>query len=274
MDVLLLLGLLGIGLLAGVMGTVFGVGGGIIIVPAMTVIIGLSAQEAAAVSLMGIAASSSYAASYFIAEEMVNVRLGMIILVPTVLGSIVGASLALELPEWIILALLAAVMAYSGIYMLRKPERLSAPPKGEKSQMVYRNRCEVGGPYREYQANRAGSSLAIGGVNGAIAGLTGIGGGSINVPLMNIWMGVPMKVSTSTSSFIISITSMSGALVYYLNGTLLPLVAGAVCLGMLGGSMLGARLARRIDGRSLRSQFAVFMFIMGAVSLLKAGGIL
>ena len=274
MDPGFLLGLFLIGLVAGTIGTIFGVGGGVMVVPALTILYSLTAQEAAAISLVGIAASSSYAASYFISEEVVNIRLGMILLVPTVMGSLIGASLALNVQEWILLCLLAAVMTYSGLYMIRNPERLSSPPRDSRVKMTYRNRTEIGGVYREYTVNHPHSSLAVGGISGALSSLTGIGGGSINVPLMNIWMGVPMKVSTSTSSFIISITSMSGALIYYLNGVLLPIVAASVTLGMLAGSYLGSHSTRYINGYALRRHFSVFMFVMAVVAVLKAGGYL
>lgn len=274
MDAGTLMGLLLIGLLAGTIGTVFGVGGGVMVVPALTILYGLSAQEAAAISLVGIAASSSYAASFYISHDLVNVHLGMLLLVPTVAGSLIGAMIAMDIQEWVLLGLLAAVMVYSGLYMIRTPERLSSAPKQSRIRLVYRNHTDIGGEEKEYTVDRLIPSLGMGGISGALSSMTGIGGGSINVPMMNIWMGVPIKVSTSTSSFIISITSMAGAAIYYVNGTLLPLIAATVALGMVTGSYLGAHSSRHIKGHALRRYFSLFMFAMAAVSLLKAGGLL
>lgn len=274
MEMVFLLGLVLTGVLAGIVGSFFGVGGGVIVVPALTILFGFTAQESAAVSLVGITASSSYAASFFISKDLVNLRLGMVLMVATVTGSVVGALFAAQVEEWALLALFSLVMAYSGFYMIRNPERLSAHSVMTGSGRIYSNRTEIDGRMMEYKVDHTASGVAVSGVSGLLSSLIGIGGGSVNVPLMNIWMNVPMKVSTSTSSFMICVTAMSGAVIYYLNGTLLPLVAAAVSLGMVVGSFIGSHSTRYFDGRTLRRQFSVFMFVIAAICLLEAGGIL
>lgn len=271
------MGLLFIGLIAGMIGSFFGVGGGIMVVPALTILYGLTAQQSAAISLMGIATASSYAASYFIRRDMVNIRLGMILLVGTIIGSVTGAMVAIFIEQWILLGLFSMVVLYSAFYMIRNPERLSVPISGSstsKASFVYSNRVDVTKGYVQYQARRIPSSVGISGVSGALSSLIGIGGGSINVPVMNVWMGIPMKISTSTSSFMISVTAMSGAIIYYLNGILLPTVAVAVALGMFIGSYAGSHSVKYFDTRSMRKYFSIFMAFLAVVTLLKAGGIL
>lgn len=277
MDASFLLGLLLIGLMAGAMGTFFGVGGGVIVVPALTILYGLTAQQSAAISLVGIATASSYAASYFIRRDMVNIRLGMVLLVGTVIGSVTGALVAIFIEQWILLGLFSLVVFYSAFYMIRNPERLSVPiPEGstDKIPFVYSNRMDVTRGFVQYRAKRVPSSIGISGMSGALSSLIGIGGGSVNVPMMNVWMGIPMKIATSTSSFMISVTAMSGAIIYYLGGILLPTVAAAVALGMFVGSYVGSHSVKYFDSRTMRKYFSIFMAFLAVISLLKAGGLL
>ena len=247
------------------------------IVPALTIIYGFTAQQSAAISLVGIATASSYAASYFIRRDMVNIKLGVILLVGTVIGSVSGALVAVLIEEWILLGLFSLVVLYSAFYMIRNPERLSLPIPDDlstKTSFVYSNRMDVTRDFVQYRAKRVPSSIGICAISGALSSLIGIGGGSVNVPVMNVWMGIPMKISTSTSSFIISVTAMSGAIIYYLGGTLLPIVAVAVALGMFVGSYVGSHSVRYFDTRSMRRYFSAFMAFIAVISLLKAGGFL
>jgi hypothetical protein len=268
----LLLALLLIGVFAGAFGAIFGLGGGIILIPVMTIVFGLGATEAAAASLIGIVATSAGAASRSLRKGTANIRLGLLLEITTSIGAILGAAVAVYLADWILFVFFAAVMLYSGIKMALSPER-AADAETEDGPMTFEyTEASEGDAVKRYTVRNVRSGLGLCVAAGMISSMTGVGGGSIKVPLMNIHMHIPLKVASATSSYMIGITAFSGAVIYLAAGQVLLDVAAAVAIGTYTGALVGARLAEKMHASALRKYISVVFFFVCAVMILKAGG--
>lgn len=268
MDPLLILALMAVGIGAGVLGTLFGLGGGIIFVPVLTILFGLEPSEAAAASLVGIVATSTTAAYIYISEGKSNIRLGLLLEITTSVGAIVGASIAAYLQEWLLLVIFAAVLIYGAVMMLLRKETIIEDAT-ESSEMTFT--YDEG---KTYTVQNIKSGLALCTTAGVLSSMTGVGGGTIKVPLMNLHMHVPIKVASATSNYMIGITAFSGAAVYFLNGSLLLDYAAAIAIGALVGSYIGAKISKKIDTSSFRRYLSIVLLAISVVILLEAGGIL
>lgn len=273
MDILILLALIALGAGAGVMGALFGLGGGVIFVPVLMLCFGMPPAAAAAVSLVGIVAGSVGASSIFVEKGLANVRLGLLLEVTTTVGAIAGALIAGFLEEWILSLVFCAVMIYSAIRMIMSPERVVEPNDGN-GRMSFEYRDEANGETIPYEVQNVGKGSIACVFAGMLSSMTGVGGGAIKVPVMNLIMHVPMKAASSTSSYMIGITAFSGAITYFFSGQLDLMFAGGVAIGAFVGALLGTYLARRISTKHLRRYFSVVLIIMAALVLLRVGGIL
>ena len=273
MEPLLILGLLAVGICASIIGTIFGIGGGIFFVPVLTIFLGLSPNEAVAVSLVGIVATSTGAASHFVKTGAANVRLGLLLEITTVVGAMIGAMIAIYIWDWVILCVFAAILIYSGMSMILRKERVIEPPE-KCSDMCFRYVDERDGIEKNYEVVNVPGGLAVSGAAGVLSSMTGVGGGTIKVPLMNIYMHVPIKVATATSSYMIGITAFTGAVVYFLQGELLLDHAAAIAIGALLGSLIGTRITKKLDAGPMRKYFSILLFAISVIVLLRAGGVL
>ena len=273
MELLILLSLIALGAGAGALGAMFGLGGGVIFVPALMLCYGMSPVEAAAVSLVGIIAGSVSASSVYVEKGLANVRLGLLLEVTTTVGAIAGALIAGILEEWVLSLIFCAVMIYSAVRMFMSPERVVEPADG-KGRMSFEYRDEAAGETVPYEVQNVGKGSAACVFAGMMSSMTGVGGGAIKVPAMNLIMHVPMKAASSTSAYMIGITAFSGAITYLINGQLDLGFAGAVAIGAFLGSLAGTYLARKMDTKHLRRYFSVVLIIMAALVLLRVGGIL
>lgn len=272
MEPILLLALLLIGVFAGAFGSVFGLGGGIILIPVMTIIFGLDPTSAAAASLVGIVATSAGAASRGLKKGTTNVRLGLLLEITTSIGAIAGAVLALYLEDWILMLFFAAVMLVSGIKMATSPEKIiEDSDDGTMMTFSYSDTAD-GVADRKYTVQNRKSGLALCVVAGAVSSMTGVGGGAIKVPLMNLHMHVPLKVASATSSYMIGITAFSGALIYLISGEVLLDVAACVAIGTYAGALVGARIAEKVSTADLKKYLSVVFFFVCIIMILKAGG--
>ena len=288
---IIMIGLVVLGLCSGIFGALFGLGGGVIFVPILLLSgIAATATQAVAMSLVGIIAGSVGASTVLIARGLSNVRLGLLLEITTCIGAIIGAIIATYLESWMLTILFSAIMIYSGFRMIVNPERTVEPTTGEDTPMTFRYRDESMGEDVRYEGQKVRSGMGICTFAGAISSMTGVGGGAIKVPLMNIHMHIPMKAASSTSSFMIGVTAFSGAITYFFAGvftdpsvspllseagfdSLLP-CAACLALGAFCGSLAGARLARRIPSSHLRKYFSVVLFIMAVLVLLQTGGVI
>ena len=274
MEPLILAGLIVLGLCSGIFGALFGLGGGVIFVPVLMLIFGLEPTEAVAISLIGIIAGSVGASTVLVDRGLSNVRLGLLLEITTCVGAIAGAIIATYLDSWILMVLFSVIIIYSGIRMIVNPERTVEPSSGEDTPLTFRYRDESVGEDVRYEVQNVGSGMGLCTIAGALSSMTGVGGGAVKVPLMNIHMHVPMKAASSTSSYMIGITAFSGAITYFFAGEVILAYAACVAIGAFAGSLIGARSARKIPARHLRKYFSIVLFAMAILVLLQAGGIL
>jgi len=250
--------MIGSGAAAGVFGSLLGLGGGVLIVPLLTLGFGLPLREAVGVSLVAVIMTSSAAAGVYLERHVANLRLGMSLELFTATGALVGGSIAFLLDEQVLELLFAILLVYVALTMLRA-RRASNDEVTAGSTGGYR--------VRNMPLGVAGSLGA-----GVVSALLGIGGGIIKVPLMNVGMGVPLRVATATSNLMIGITAAASAVIYLFHGGIDPYVAGPTAIGVFVGASVGSRVAPRIDVRYLRGLFVVVLLYTAAQMFLKAIG--
>jgi uncharacterized protein len=265
-------------IVAGLIGSLLGLGGGIVIIPALTLALGFNMQEAIGASLIGVIASSTGSASRYVQQGFVNVKLGMLLETTTTVGSIIGAMIAIYTDQKVLALFFAAMLVYSAIYMLRRPERTISPESAELDGQILDLSCTYtdarSGNEVCYGVKGIRTGMGAGLLAGATSGMLGVGGGVIKVPVMNTCMCVPMKAATATSNFMIGVTALAGAVVYYSYGLISPVLAATVAVGVIVGSFIGTRLNFSSEGHRIRTMFSLALIIIAALMMLKAAGIL
>jgi hypothetical protein len=258
--------------LAGFLGALTGLGGGVIVVPALTLALGVDMKYAIGASLVSVIATSSGAAAAYVREGFSNIRIGMFLEIATTLGAIFGAFLASRVSTHA-LAIVFGLVLVQAAY-----QSFKAPPGGdvlvESDALARRLRFSgsypVGDKQQHYGARNvpAGFSLMFGA--GALSGLLGIGSGAVKVIAMDRAMKIPFKVSTTTSNFMIGVTAAASAGLYLSRGFIDPRVAMPVMLGVLGGALLGAKVLVNANVRVLRMVFA-FVVLTLAIEMMVNG---
>jgi uncharacterized membrane protein YfcA len=284
------------GFAAGVFGSLLGLGGGILIVPLLTLGFGLDLRAAVGVSLVCVIMTSSAAAGVYLERHVANLRLGMSLELFTAIGALVGGSIAFLVDERFLSVLFAALLGYVAFSMLRGPGReadvdvdVDADDGGAGESAVvggargvttpgWRLSTSVG-TRQAFLASVAGPGYEVRNLGRGVVGATGagvasallgIGGGIIKVPLMHLTMGVPLRVATATSNLMIGITAAASAVIYLLRGEIDPYIAGPTAIGVFLGATLGSRVAHRIGLRYLRLLFVVVMVYTAIQMLLRA----
>lgn len=271
MDPSIIVGLLILGIVAGIVGSLFGIGGGIIFIPVLTIVYDLPAMEAAAISLIGILALSAGAASYYTEHKVANVRLGLFLEIGTTIGAIAGAFLAGMVEQWVLFTIFSIFVIINGFRMLFSHGKDCGSTEGEHE--FYCRDLKTGETLGYDVEHRfAGSVICV--FAGMYSSMTGVGGGVIKVPVMNSIMGVPMRAATATSSFMIGITAFCGAMVYFLNGQINIEFAAYIAISSYIGMLIGTRISKLFDVSSLKRYFALVLFASALSVMLKAGGIL
>ncbi|MGA2081633.1 MAG: sulfite exporter TauE/SafE family protein [Holophaga sp.] len=263
-----------IAIAAGIMGAILGLGGGIIIVPTLTLIFKVPMRTAVAASTVSIIATSTGAAVAYLNDKLTNIRVAMWLEMATATGATTGALVAGYLNQRVLFVLFGVLLGYSGYNMLktrgRDRDRAVIPDRMSR-------RLRLAGSYHdlalakqvEYQVTHSIPALIIMYFSGIAAGLLGIGAGIFKVPAMDLVMGMPFKASTATSNFMIGVTAASGAVVYFARGDVKPLVAGPVVLGVLVGALIGARLMVRMKAATVRRMFIPLILYTSVVMIYK-----
>ena len=261
---------------AGMFGALLGLGGGIIIVPFLTLVMGVDIHYAIGASIVSVIATSSGAAAAYLRDHITNIRIGMFLETATTTGAITGALLAGILGgPWLFL-LFAAILGYSGIAMFRRPTRTSGraavpPDRLADGLRLHGSYFDASlGHVVEYRAGRGMLGLGLMYAAGTVSGLLGIGSGVLKVPAMDIAMYLPMKVSTATSNFMIGVTAAASAGVYFARGDINPFIAAPVAIGVLVGATAGTRLMARTKSAVLRRIFVVVLLVV-AVQMFAHG---
>ncbi len=251
------------GAAAGVFGSLLGLGGGILLVPLLTLGFDLPLREAVGVSLVSVIVNSSASAGVYLQKHVANLRLGMTLELFTAIGALAGGLIAFLISEQVLAALFAALLGYVAVSMARgsrsnaAAEAGSAPADPELVDPAGSIIRSLDGP--GYRIRRFGWG-AIGSIGaGIISALLGVGGGLVKVPVMHLLMGVPLRVATATSNLMIGVTASASAIIYLLRDQIDPFVAGPVAVGVFVGASVGSRTAHRIDLRILRLLFVVVL---------------
>ncbi len=244
---------------AGLVGALTGLGGGIILVPLLTLGFGVNLRYAAGASLVSVIATSSGAAASFVRDGYANIRLGMLLEVATTLGAVAGAVLAGYASTQAIETLFGIVLLYSAYRAIKADG--DAKPSAVADPLATRLRLDgtfpgADGP-QAYRVHRVPFGFSIMALAGVLSGLLGVGSGAVKVLAMDQAMRLPLKVSTTTSNFMIGVTAAASAGVYLRRGYIDPVLAFPVVLGVLAGAMIGARLLPSIRVSALRKVFGV-----------------
>lgn len=259
------------GALASLLGSLVGIGGGLILVPALTLGLGVPIHHAVAASLVSVIANSSMASIGYTRDEITNIRLGMTLEVATTLGAVCGGLAAAWLDRQALMLLFAAVLGASAVQLLLKGRRAEDALRREEPG-------RFGGRFHDaalagevsYAVRRLPGGLALSALAGATSGLLGIGGGPIKVPMMTVMMGIPMKAAAATSNFMIGVTACASAALYYGRGMMSPAVAVPAALGSLAGAWAGARLSPRVRDAHLTLLLSVILTLLALKMGLEA----
>ncbi len=255
--------LVGGGGVAGTIGAMLGLGGGVFLVPFLALVFGLPMHQAIATSILAVIATSSAGAAMNVERQTVNLRLGMVLEIATVVGAILGGLTANILSGEILSRIFAALLlsvSFVMIWRTKHSGEMSTPVEDGVFPASYND--EATGAVIHYSAKRVPAVLLVSLIAGNVSGLLGVGGGIFKVPAMNMLSGIPMKAATATSNFMIGVTAAASAFIYFAHGHLNPLIASPAVLGVLGGSFIGVRVNRRIRGTFLTWVFAVVLFLI------------
>jgi hypothetical protein len=258
----------GAGVVAGALGALLGIGGGIIIIPTLALLAGVDIRYAMGASLISVIATSSGAAATYVRERMTNLRLAMFLQVAASSGAVAGALLAGMLPAAILSLVLGLALAHAAWASYRSP--LVEVPASEGSPLAARLRLE--GEYFDpaanqtvaYQVTRVPQGFAMMGLAGLLSGLLGIGSGIFKVIAMDRIMRAPLKASTATSNFMLGVTAAASAAAYFARGDIHPFIAAPVALGVLAGTTIGTRLLVRLRSRTVHRVLLVVLALVAA----------
>jgi uncharacterized membrane protein YfcA len=263
------------GTAAGVFGSLLGLGGGILIVPLLTLGFGLDLRQAVGVSLVSVIVTSGASAGVYLQRHVANLRLGMTLELFTAIGALIGGLVAFLLSDRVLAGLFAALLVYVAATMLRRgtADEAAPPDEADPSDAAAGDppfSASLGGPGYAVRNVGYGAAGSVGA--GVVSALLGIGGGLIKVPVMHVLMGVPLRVATATSNLMIGVTASASAVIYLLRGEIDPFVAGPIAIGAFVGASVGSRAAHRIDLRVLRILFVVVLVYTAVQMVRRAVG--
>jgi len=266
--------LAGASLCAGFLGSLTGLGGGVVIIPLLTVGLGIDIRYAIGASLVSVIATSSGAAAAYVREGFSNIRIGMFLEVATTLGALAGAAIALRIAPAIIAIIFGLVLLYSAYQTLRAPpaDAENVPPDSLATRLRMNGTFPTGEGMRGYNVRSVPLGFGLMAAAGMLSGLLGIGSGALKVIAMDRIMKIPFKVSTTTSNFMIGVTAAASAGVYLNRGYIDPGLALPIVLGVLLGSFLGARSLAAARTRALRIVFALTIIALGGEMIFKGLG--
>ena len=258
---------LGISIAAGFFGSLLGIGGGILVIPALTMLLHIDIRYAIGASIVSIIATSSGAAAAYVREHMTNLRVAMLLELGTTAGALTGAFLSgLIAGRWLF-AIFGLVLGYSALAMLRAHGKHAATPVPPDA---WADSLQLHGEYFDesenrtihYRVARTRLGLLLMYAAGVVSGLLGIGSGALKVPAMDLAMRLPIKVSAATSNFMIGVTAAASAGVYFARGDIDPFIAAPVAAGVLLGAIAGSRLLGKLHSHWIRVAFVILLLIV------------
>jgi len=263
-----------VSIVAGFVGALFGLGGGVLIIPFLTLVEGVPVPLAVGASIVSVVATSSASAATYVQDRLTNLRLGMFLEIGTVAGAITGAFVAVFLPASALFILFGVILLYATIVMIRaRGIDFPANVRPDKTSRI----LALGSQYEDhslnrvvkYEVTRTPLTVFIGFFAGIVSGLLGVGGGIINVPTMNLVSKIPVKVASATSNFIIGVTAAASASVYLLRGDVHPLLAAPLIIGVAGGALLGTKVLKVTPPTRVKVAFGILLAAISLLMILK-----
>ena len=273
-----------IAVFAGFLGSLVGLGGGIIITPALTILFGFDIKYAIGASIVAVIATSSGSAIAFVKDHISNMRVGMLLEVFTTAGGVVGALMAGVFSSKLLYIFFSLILLNSFYGMLKKTGLITKVKKEEEivENDKYAEKYKLNSSYYDKAIDKTidynvtnvpqGSLVMFGA--GFASGLLGIGSGAFKVVALDTYMKLPIKVSTATSNFMMGVTATASALIYFFNGTINPAVAAPIAIGTLIGSRTGAKVMQRLDSKYIRYIFLPILLFTIINMFLKGLGVL
>lgn len=270
------------GLLAGILGAVLGIGGGMIVTPILTVAMGLDIKYAIGASIIVVIATSSGATISFLKDEMLNLRVAMFLEIATTIGAVSGAALNDVIPKAILYILFGLLVLNSSYTMIKK---LLGKTKNATAQAVpgdtLAQKLRLDGSYYDkatkkevnYQVQNVPGGFLMMLVAGLASGLLGIGSGAFKVIAMDNIMKMPLKPSSATSNLMMGVTAAASATVYFFNGTIVPHIAVPLSVGVVFGAILGSRIMQHLRPKVIRIIFIPILLYLGLQMILKGFGV-
>jgi uncharacterized protein len=261
------------GTIAGSLGALLGLGGGVFLVPFLNLVMGFPFTAAAAISLTTVIATSSTVSAGRAGKQLINMKLGMLLEVATAAGSFLGGVTAQFVSQSVLQRLFGVVAVVVALIMLSRLRRRNVilDPAADPGVLGGRYHEAESGCSVTYRVKRLPLAVAASFVAGNVSSLLGIGGGIIKVPVLNAWCGVPLRAAAATSAFMIGVTATAGATIYYGHGQLQPALAAAACLGVQLGSWGGLKFGAAASAKWLKILMAVVLFIVSAMMFLRGG---
>ena len=263
-----------VSIVAGFVGALFGLGGGVLIIPFLTLVEGVPVPLAVGASIVSVVATSSASAATYVQDHLTNLRLGMFLEIGTVAGAITGAFVSVFLPASALFILFGIILLYATMVMIRaRGVDFPANVRPDKTSRI----LALGSQYEDhslnrvvkYEVTRTPLTVFIGYFAGIVSGLLGVGGGIINVPTMNLVSKVPVKVASATSNFMIGVTAAASASVYLLRGDVHPLLAAPLIIGVAGGALLGTRVLKVTPPTRVKVAFGILLAAISLLMILK-----
>ena len=257
---------------AGLLGSLTGLGGGVVVIPVLTLGFGVDFHYAIGAALVASIATSSGSGSAYVKEGITNVRLGMFLEIATTIGAVCGAAVAIYLNNNVIAIIYGRVLLLTAAMQQRRKSDHEGVMGSETARRLklYGSWPQKDGTVKHYQLRHVGGGFGVMYVAGVLSGILGIGSGVLKVLAMDAMMKVPFKVSTTTSNFMMGVTACASAVIYVQRGIIEPGIACPVMIGVLFGALTGARLLKRMDVRVLRQIFCVAIVLV-AVNMIWQG---
>ena len=251
---------------AGLLGSLTGLGGGVVVIPVLTLCFGVDFHYAVGAALVASIATSSGSGSAYVKEGVTNIRLGMFLEIATTIGAVCGAAVAIYLNSNTIAIIYGGVLVLTAAMQQRRKSDHDGVVGSEMARRLklFGSWPQKDGTMKHYQLRHVGGGFSVMYVAGGLSGILGIGSGVLKVIAMDGIMKVPFKVSTTTSNFMMGVTACASAVIYVQRGNIVPGMACPVMIGVLFGALTGAKLLKRLDVRLLRRIFCIVILMVAA----------
>lgn len=251
---------------AGLLGSLTGLGGGVVVIPVLTLCFGVDLHYAVGAALVASIATSSGSGSAYVKEGVTNIRLGMFLEIATTIGAVCGAAVAIYLNSNTIAIIYGGVLVLTAAMQQRRKSDHDGVVGSEMARRLklFGSWPQKDGTMKHYQLRHVGGGFSVMYVAGVLSGILGIGSGVLKVIAMDGIMKVPFKVSTTTSNFMMGVTACASAVIYVQRGNIVPGMACPVMIGVLFGALTGAKLLKRLDVRLLRRIFCIVILMVAA----------